>query len=235
MKKTAVLSLVVLSLLSFAFTPVVPPGKEKDKVANKLLKEVSKKYKAYKTLKADFSIASESAQGVADKEQRGTLSAKGSNYKLTLYLNAKDMKKGADQEIFCNGKYIWTYTKETNECVKDNYNPNANNSLNPAKIFTVWEKGFLYASDGTYKKGSMDIAKIKLTPTDKTKPYFLMNLEVDQSNKTLQSMKVSYKAGNKQTYSVLSQTPNLPMDDKSFEFNAANYPGVDILDLTKKK
>ncbi len=225
MKKTALLSLVVMSLFSFAFVPVTI-SKDKDKVATKLLKEVSKKYKSYKTLKAEFTMVTEPMDTkAAKKTEKGALTSKGSSFKLTF----------GGQEIFCNGKYIWTYTKETNECVKDNYNPHSNTGLNPAKIFTVWEKGFLYASDGSYKKGNTDIAKIKLTPTDKTKPYFLMNLEVDQSGKTVQSLKVSFKAGHKQTYTMTSQTPNASIDDKNFEFVAANYPGVEMIDLTKKK
>jgi len=224
MKKTALWSLVLLTLINLAFVP--PISREKDKVANKLLKDVSKKYKSYKTLKADFTVLSESAEAKGTKKtDKGTLISKGGSFKLIF----------GGQEIFCNGKYIWTYTKETNEVVKDNYNPNSSNGINPAKIFTIWEKGFLYVSEGSYKKGASDIAKIKLTPTDKTKPYFLMNLEVDQSNKTVQSLKVSFKAGNKQTYTVTSQTPNTTIDDKSFVFEASGYPGVEVIDLTKKK
>jgi outer membrane lipoprotein carrier protein len=228
MKKTALCSLVILSLFLFAFAPTpAPPNKEKDKVANKLLKDVSKKYKGYKSMKADFSMTTEPSEAskAPKKTEKGTLISKGSNFKLSF----------AGQEIFCNGKNIWTYTKETNECVKDNYNPNSSTGLNPAKIFTVWEKGFLYAGDGNYKKGSQDIAKIKLTPTDKTKPYFLMNLEVDQAAKTVQSLKVSFKAGHKQTYVINSQSPNVAVDDKTFEFNPSAYAGVEMIDLTKKK
>jgi outer membrane lipoprotein-sorting protein len=62
-----------------------------------------------------------------------------------------------------------------------------------------------------------------------------MNLEVDKTAKTVQSLKVSFKAGNKQTYTVTTQTPNAAIADTNFEFNAANYPGVEIIDLTVKK
>ncbi len=226
MKKTALMSLAILSLISFAFTPpntTPTANKDKDKAATKLLKEVSKKYKSYKTLKAEFSVSTEASdpKSPAKKAEKGTLMSKGSNFKLIF----------GGQEIFCNGKYIWTYTKDMNECVKDNYNPNSNGGINPSKIFTIWEKGFLYASDGTNKNN----AKIKLTPTDKTKPYFLMNLEVDQTTKTVQNLKVSYKAGHKQIYTIISQTPNTAMDDKLFVFDPAAYPGVEMIDLTKKK
>ncbi|MES2617987.1 MAG: outer membrane lipoprotein carrier protein LolA [Bacteroidota bacterium] len=212
-----------LFLMIFTLTAaVVPPSKDKN--VNKLLKDISKKYKDYKTLKSDFTVLTEAADPKTPKKtEKGTLQSKGNSFRLSF----------AGQEIFCNGKFIWTYTKETNECTKDKYNPNASNGLNPAKIFTIWEKGFLYASDGSYKKGTAEIMKIKLTPTDKKKPYFLMNLEVDKTAKTIQQLKVSYKAGNKQTFTVNSQTPNTEIADNVFEFKAASYPGVEVIDLTK--
>lgn len=222
MNKTFLFTFLTISFLGLSFVQA-PKGTPKDKEATKLLKEVSKKYKSYKTLKADFTVLQEPADAkAAKKTDKGSLMSKGNNFKLTY----------GGQEIFCNGKYIWTYTKDLNECQKENYNPNANNSINPAKIFTIWEKGFLYASDGSYKKGTSEIAKIKLTPTDKTKSYFLMNLEVDKSAKTVQSLKVSFKAGNKQTYTVTSQTPNTTIADNAFVFDAAKYPGVEMIDLT---
>lgn len=218
MKKFFTLSLLVVALSA----AIAPPTKDKN--VTKLLKDVSKKYKDYKTLKSDFTVVTEAADPKTPKKtEKGTLQSKGNNFRLSF----------AGQEIFCNGKFVWKYTKETNECTKEKYNPNDNNGLNPAKIFTIWEKGFLYADDGTYKKGTAEIQKIKLTPTDKKKPYFLMNLEVDKGGKTLQNLKVSYKAGNKQTFTVTSQTPNTEIADKVFEFKASDYPGVEIIDLTK--
>lgn len=219
--------LLLLLAASIGFMSFAPADKEKDKTANKLLKDVSKKYKAYKTLKAEFTMVNEPAEEskAPKKTEKGTLYTKGNSFKLIF----------AGETTFCDGKHIWTYTKETNECIKDNYNPNSGNGINPSKIFTIWEKGFLYASEGTYKKGSAEIAKIKLTPTDKAKPFYLMNLEVDQTSKTVQSLKVSFKAGNKQIYTVNSQVPNTAMDDAMFVFKAADYPGVELIDLSKKK
>jgi outer membrane lipoprotein-sorting protein len=221
MSKINVLSFLILSIACLSF---ITPNKEKDKVATKLLKEVSKKYKSYKTLKADFSVTNEAADTKTPKKtEKGTLYTKGNSFKLIF----------GGQEIFCDGKNIWTYSKEINECVKDNYDPNSSSSMNPSKIFTVWEKGFLFTSDGSYKKGSTEISKIKLTPTDKTKPYFLMNLEVNNAEKTVQSMKISFKGGNKQLYNVNSQTPNIALSSNFFTFIASNYPGVELIDLSK--
>ena len=224
MKQLTMFLVLVLSVANFSFAPAEPSVKDKE--VTKLLKEISKKYKAYKSLKADFSVLSEPADAkAAKKTEKGSLTTKGGNFKLVF----------GGQDIYCNGKFIWTYTKETNECIKDNYNANSGSGVNPSKIFTIWEKGFLYTSDGSYMKGKSEISKVKLTPTDKTKPYFLMNLEVDKTAKTIQSLKVSFKAGNKQTYTITSQTPNAAVSDKDFVFDASKYPGVEVIDLTTKK
>ncbi len=61
------------------------------------------------------------------KTEKGNLQVKGNSFRLFF----------GGQDIFCNGKFIWTDTKETNECIKDKYNPDATNGLNPAKIFTI--------------------------------------------------------------------------------------------------
>lgn len=224
MNKFRVLAFFFAVSLSFAFAP--PVANEKDKAINKFLKDVSKKYKTYKTLKAEFTMLNEPAdESKAKKTEKGTLYSKANSFKLIF----------GGQDIYCDGKFIWTYTKETNECIKDNYNPNSGSGINPSKIFTIWEKGFLYANDGTVKKNNVEVQKIKLTPTDKNKPYFLMNLEVEKNSKVIQSLKVSFKAGNKQTYTVTSQSPNTAMDDAMFVFKTSDYPGVEVIDLSKKK
>lgn len=215
---------IVLALFSIIFIAGKGAKPIKDKEVTKFLKDVSKKYKDYKTLKADFTVLNEPADAkAAKKTDKGNLWSKGNSFKFVY----------GGQEIYCNGKFIWTYTKETNECTKDKYNPNSTSGFNPAKIFSIWEKGFSYTSDGTYKKGTVEIKKILLTPTDKTKSYHSMNLEAEKVAKTVQSLKVSYKAGNKQTYTITSQTPNSTIADSFFEFNAASYPGVEVVDLTK--
>ncbi len=219
---TMVLAFVIMSGVPNA-TKAKAETTAKDKEANKFLKDVSKKYKGYKSLKSEFTRLNEPADAkAAKKTEKGSLISKGDKYKFVFM----------GQEIFCNGKYIWSYTKG-GDCTKENYKPSAGKGLNPAKMFSIWEKGFSYASDGSYKKGTTEITKIKLTPTDKTKGYFLMNLEAEKVKKTLQALKISFTDGHKETYTITSQTPNTTIADNVFEFDTKNYPGVEIIDLTK--
>ncbi len=229
MKKFFIQYLVLIVSATFlvaAINPTPTPPKKKKEVkekgVNKLLKEVSKKYKGYTTLKADFTRLNQPADAkAASKTDKGSIITKGNNYKFTFM----------GQEIYCNGKYIWTYTIG-GDCTKEKYKPNKGHGLDPTKLFSIWEKGFLYISDGTYKKGTTEIQKVKLTPTDKTRPYFLMNLEVVSATKLLNSLKVSFKDGHKETYTITSQTPNTAIDDSTFEFDPAKHPGVEVIDLT---
>ncbi|NQW42652.1 MAG: outer membrane lipoprotein carrier protein LolA [Bacteroidetes bacterium] len=225
-----IFSISLTILLAFVIMSGIPSvlsdkakAAAKDKTASKFLKEVSKKYKTYKSLKSEFSRLNEPADAkAAKKTEKGSLISKGDKYKFVFL----------GQEIFCNGKYIWSYTKG-GDCTKENYKPSNGKGLNPTKIFSIWEKGFLYASDGSYKKGATEINKIKLTPTDKTKGYFLMNLEAEKVSKSLLSLKISYSDGHKETYNITSQTPNSSISDNTFEFDTKNYPGVEVIDLTK--
>lgn len=55
------------------------------------------------------------------------------------------------QEIYCDGKTMWTYLKDANEVQISNYNPKSSD-INPSEIFTVYEKGFLSKFIGEGKK-----------------------------------------------------------------------------------
>jgi outer membrane lipoprotein-sorting protein len=217
MKRIRTIGIATLFLGLTAFTA----QNNNDKAAEKLLKEVSKKYKSYKTITAGFSVTTETTQNNTQKPQSGSIKIKGDRFRFTF----------AGEEIFCNGKFIWTYRKETSECTKDKYNPKAA-GINPAEIFSLWEKGFIYKGEGNYTKSGVTYEKIKLTPKDKKKPYFLINLEINSQKKHIESTRISFKNGNKLTYKVNSLTPNTKIEDSYFEFNAADYPGVTVVDLT---
>ena len=84
-----------------------------DQQAQKILNDVSRTYKSYKTIKAKFKINILSKQGQGTFSQAGTLYLKGKKFRITM----------ADQEIYCDGKLLWTYFKEENEVQITKYDP----------------------------------------------------------------------------------------------------------------
>ncbi|NUM31997.1 MAG: outer membrane lipoprotein carrier protein LolA [Bacteroidetes bacterium] len=191
-----------------------------DKDAGKILERVSKNYKSYKTIKADFKIK------ILNKQNKSTQSEKG-----ILYVKSKKFRVEMDgQEIYCDGKTMWTYLKDANEVQISDYSA-SKTEINPSEIFTVYEKGFLFKFIGEGKKGNIITQQIELTPTDKKKPFFKIKLTIDKVAKKIMDMTVLNKNGVESLYEITQFTPNISYEDSFFKFDKKSKPGVVEIDL----
>lgn len=192
-----------------------------DPDAKKVLDGVSAKFKTFKSLQANISVKAESGAGKVISSKSGSLYMKGTKYRLSI----------AGQEIFCDGKNIWTYDKSANEVTIRKFDGSVN-TITPQKIFTnFYDKDFLYKMNGETKSGAKTMQEIEMTPCDKTKTFHKVYLLVDKASQTLASTKVLEKNGNKYTYSVLKMNPNAAAAESLFSFDAGKYPGVEVVDL----
>ncbi len=191
--------------------------------AKAILAEVSKKYRAYDVIKTDFSYTLENPQAKIKETQSGTLfvRSKANKYKIIL--------KG--QELISDGKNQWTYLKADKEVQLSEVDNNAE-GLNPAKIFTIYEKGFksLYTNDTKGANGRI-VHNIDLTPTDSKRTFFKVRLQIDKLNKQIANAVIFDKNGNKYTYTIKTFTPNIKVPESTFAFDAKKYPGVEVVDL----
>jgi outer membrane lipoprotein carrier protein len=191
-----------------------------DKNAEKLLSTISKRYKAFKTIKADFIYAVESKADKLTEKQKGTLLVKGNNFKLDI----------AGQTIICDNTTIWTYSQEINEVQVSNYNPK-DNAIRIDDIFTMYNKGFISRIAEEKKEGGKDMVIVELVPTNKKRNYFKIKLTIDKTNQTIVKSIVYDKNGAIHTYTITNQVPNLKLEDKTFKFDKAKYPKVEVIDL----
>ena len=136
MKKLFVLA---LSALCFAVLMSVsqwlgaaPLGKS-DPKAKALLDKVSQKFKASKTLKADFTLQTIVPDQKNAQKQAGKIYIKGNKYKITT----------TEIERFSDGKTVWTLFKTEDEVQVNNVSPTGG-ELTPAQFFTMYQKGFTY-------------------------------------------------------------------------------------------
>lgn len=192
-----------------------------DPEAKKVLDAVSSKFKTFKTANADFTYQVENADGKVLSSQKGKLAMKGTKY----YVNF------GDQEIFSDGKNIWTLDKSANEVTITSLD-GSEGSLTPQKLFTnFYDKDFIYKLNGEKKQGTKVIQEIEMTPTDKTKPFHKLYVYVDKAAKMMNSTKVLEKNGTRYSYNISSMKPNVDVPDAQFVFNKAKYPGVEVIDL----
>ncbi|MEI8053458.1 MAG: outer membrane lipoprotein carrier protein LolA [Bacteroidota bacterium] len=190
-----------------------------DADAKKILDEVSAKFKAYKTVQAQFLLKIENGSGKSLGNKSGNVFMKGNKYRISA----------SGQDIFSDGSNIWTYEKAANEVTINKIDPTAN-SITPQKLFTnFYDKDFLYKLNGIVKEGGKNLQEIELTPIDKTKPFFKVLLYVDKS--TIYTTKVFEKTGNRYTYSINNMKTNGVITDDTFVFDAKKYPGVEVVDL----
>jgi len=215
MKKIVVLLLVILGLDYGA-------NAQTDAKAKAILAEVSKKYRSYDIVKTDFSFTLESPQNKSKDTQQGTLLVKvnANKYKVVM----------TDQDMISDGKSQWTYLKKDKE-VQVSVVDNSGDALNPAQIFTLYEKGFKYLFTGEQKVGGKVYQMIDLSPIDTKKSYFKIRLGINKAAKQIATVLIFDKNGNKYTYNVKTFVPNVKVPESTFAFDPKKYPGVEVVDL----
>lgn len=210
------------TLFLAATTALVASAQTKnDPEAKKVLDAVSTKFRTYKAPQATFTYTVENAQGKALSTQKGTVTMKGSKYRVTI----------PGMDIYSDGRTNWNYDKNANEVTIKEVD-GASGELTPQKLFTnFYDRDFLYKLNGEKKVAGKTVQEIELTPTNKNRPFHKVYLLVDKATKTLYSARILEKNGNRYSYTINSFKPSVAVTDAQFVFNKAKYPGVEVVDL----
>jgi outer membrane lipoprotein carrier protein len=194
-----------------------------DQNAKQILDKASAKIKSYKSLQVQFSYQLQAANGTSQGIKKGTASMKGPKYLVQLN----------GQEIYCDGKTIWTYDKSSNEVTINKVDPSST-TLSPQKLFTnFYDKDFLYKVNGEQNSGGKTLVEIEMTPNDKTQNFHKVYLYVDKKTFIVSPIKVLDKNGNRYIYTVINLNGNAGLSDASFIFDKARHPGVEEINLTQ--
>lgn len=208
--------LFALALLSLA----APSFAQTDAKAKSLLDNLSKNVSALKSLKSNFSLSLASANGKTKEKRTGSLEMKGPKYHVSL----------GSQEIFCDGKTVWTYLKDAGEVQVTNYNP-SEQTLSPTKLFTnFYDKEYNYQYVGAKKVAGKAAEVIALTPKT-AKQFKKVELAIDAKTKNLIGGTITEKNGTVYQYTVSNYTPNAPVSDAAFSFDANKHKNVEVVDL----
>ncbi|MDO1447091.1 outer membrane lipoprotein carrier protein LolA [Rhodocytophaga aerolata] len=207
-------------LLAFVFLCTGALMAQKDKRAEEILDAMSDKYKAFHAFKAQFTYTMESPSAGVNETYNGDLTVKGPKYYMNL----------GEQEIINNGSTVWTYIKETNEVNISDYEPDED-EITPSKIFSIYKKGYKYNFVEEKKEGGQVYEIVDLIPEDKNKNIFKVRITVNKKDRSMKSLRVFEKSGNRYVYTVNRFTPVETIDDNFFAFDKSKYKGVEIIDL----
>lgn len=207
-----------IAFASFFIVSSFAQNAEKAKV---ILDKVSKKTKSYSTISADFSFSMENLQEEISESNEGTILIKGDKYKVSLM--------GVD--TYFDGSAIYTHLIEAEEVNITSPDPEDEETLNPATIFTIYEKGFKYNYIGDGSENGKDFYEIDLYPENRDKPYSRIKLRILKDDMTLYTLQQQGKDGNIYTVVVKSMKTNMPLDDGTFVFDKSKNPNVDVIDM----
>jgi outer membrane lipoprotein carrier protein len=193
-----------------------------DPDAKKVLDALSAKLKSYTAVQSSFSLKVTDAKGTLQGNKAGTIYLKGVKYHINI---------AGGQDIYCDGKDVWTYDKGSNETTIQKSDPGTQ-TLSPDKFFTnFYDKDFLYKLNGENKIGVHTVQEVELTPVDKTKTFFKALLEIDKTTHTLVSVRWFDKSGNRYSLDITKLNGNAPITDDQLAYNKAKYPGAEEVDL----
>ncbi|MFN5937668.1 MAG: LolA family protein, partial [Sphingobacteriales bacterium] len=192
-----------------------------DPEAKKVLDAVSAKFKTFKSLKGNFTLEVKDANGKTQGKKTGVVYMKGVKYRISI----------TGQEIFCDGKNVWTLDKDAKEVQISEFDSNSG-SLTPQKLFTnFYDKDFFYKLNGDKAVSGKSVKEIELTPTNKSKPFFKVLLNIDKATNMINSTQIFEKTGNRYQYALSNISTNAAIGDDMFVFDSKKFPGVEIIDL----
>ena len=213
----------VVYLFGVLFLAVGSLFAQQDAKAKEILDKLSQTSKSYKTIQIDFAFTLENKTGSVTETNEGSVALKGKSYRL--HMPAMGM------EVFSNGAATWSYLTESNEVNITENEDDSDAALNPANLFTIYEKGFKYTYVGEESIGGKTAQVIDLFPTDKAKEFSKVRLYIDKTKYQILRAKTFNKDGNVYILSMKNMKTDQALTDDYFKFDAAKYPKVEINDM----
>lgn len=214
-----IFTLTIIALLSVFSIQVAWSGIN-DAKSTQILDAASKTYNTYKSIKATFTMSILNKQTNQTTKESGTIHIKGKKFKVEM----------TSQELYSDGKTLWTYLKDANEVQISNVN-DLDSEINPSNIFTIYKKGFEHRFEGTNTIDGKEVNVVELTPKDKSKNYFKIKISIEKQSNKIKSMTIFNKNGVELTYKINALTPNIDYKDDFFKFNSRQKPRVIEIDL----
>ena len=196
---------------------------QQDMKAKEILDKLSQTSRSYKTIQIDFSFMLENKTGSVTETNEGSVALKGKSYRLQM--------PAMGMEVFSNGVATWSYLTESNEVNISENDADSDAALNPANLFTIYEKGFRYTYIGEENIAGKTSQVIDLFPTDKTKEFTKVRLYVDKAKYQILMAKTFNKDGNAYTLTLKNMKTDQNLTDDYFKFDPAKYPKVEINDM----
>ena len=196
---------------------------QQDAKAKEILDKLSLTTRSYKSIQIEFSFTLENKKNNVNQTNEGEVVLKGKSYRLHMPVFS--------MEIFCDGITTWSYLTEAKECNISGVEEEKEGALNPANIFTIYEKGFNFSYVGEENFTGKTVQVLDLFPVDKSREFVKVRLYIDKAKSQIAKAQTFNKDGNTYVLVLKSMKTNIELKDDFFKFDKAKYPGVEMNDM----
>jgi outer membrane lipoprotein-sorting protein len=214
------------SFLILLAAVLIPQGMnaQKDPEAQKVLDRISSRSRADFPLKVSFEYIYRDLVEKQTGSQRGTLILEEDKYRLSL----------GESTVYCDGTTVWNYLSSANEVyISDAAGGEQADDFfisDPSDLFTFYQEGFKYRLSGEIEHEGRVLSEISIYPEDLDKDYHTVKLLVHEKDSRIYSAEAYGKHGMNHTVILTDYLRKVRTDEKTFVFDPADYPGVEVVD-----
>ncbi|MFK7774073.1 MAG: outer membrane lipoprotein carrier protein LolA [Saprospiraceae bacterium] len=193
-----------------------------DPEAQKVLEKVSKKYEAYKSIEATFSLEIEIPEEPVDK-QTGKLKQQGEKYNVDL----------SSYSMICDGESFWVHNKQNKEVqLNDPPEEDDEEMMAPQDFYSFYKKGkYLYALTNAIVEKGVPLLQIEFKPLEADSEYSKIRMTIEKKTSAVKRIKVFSKDGSRFTLEIEDFKANKKYTKADFTFDKKKFPDVHIEDL----
>ena len=208
-------------MAAFACVSTLYVEAQTDPAADELLLRVSEAMRGYETVHAVYSSKMVDRQSDFEMDQAGEIWVQGDRYHLEL----------GEYIIICDGMTVWTYEPEMGECYIDDAETIAEDGIDPARMFTIWEEGFKKVMKGDAKLGDRLVQRVDLHPDgSEDRSFHTIQCYIDPTSLEVVQLIVKGREGTDVEYRIDEFKGNGNIPEGAFTFDKAQFPGTTVID-----
>jgi hypothetical protein len=218
-KKTAGYILLLAAMFGFQISHA-----QKDPEAKKILDRVSARSLAEYPIRVSFEYIYEDLMVKETSTRKGTLVIEENKFRLSI----------GESTVYCDGITVWNHNLQANEVYVSDAEEEASMDeffiSSPNDLFTFYQEGFKYRKTGEVDYQGNTYYEIDIFPEDLGKNYHTIKLLIDRKDDRIYSAEAFGKNAENHTVILTGYSANISTDEKTFVFDPADHPGVEIID-----
>jgi outer membrane lipoprotein-sorting protein len=216
-KMAALTKMITAVLFSALFCGADVCGITSDELAS----QVEKTYRSFNDLSVDFTKTTRSQVFETKSKVEG---------KMLLKNPDKFKIETKEETITCDGKFVWTYSVENQQVVKDLLD-RSESMFKPNQYLSDFRSEYVPKLEGEEKIDQSKCYKLSLSA--KKEDVFIRSMIIWVDKQDLLARKLEYEDSNDNQVTLIFQHTKTNRKIKDSEFIFQTPPGVEELDLSK--